>query len=36
MIKKSVTADSSIETHFMHIQNIYELMGVGQNYYKNG
>lgn len=36
LIKNSIAADSSIQTHFMHIQNIYELTGIGQNYYKNG
>lgn len=34
MVNKTVSADSSIPVHFAHIQNIYELMGVGQNYYK--
>lgn len=35
LVKTSIAADNEIESHFMHIQNIYELMGVGQNYYKN-
>lgn len=34
-VKTKIAADDQIQTHFNHIQNIYELMGVGQNYYKN-
>ena len=32
--KQLVSQDNEIPIHFNHIQNIYELMGVGQNYYK--
>ncbi len=34
--KEPIADDNEIPIHFNHIQNIYELMGVGQNYYKKG
>ena len=37
LANEKIDEDKNIEQHFSHIQTVYELMGVGQNYYnKNG